>query len=222
MPVIFTHSCYCAPCCVILLLTCKKKLNQLNKSKMKTMKQNRLALMLSAVIISMATFSCSKSSSQPGGSNGGTETHIVDSRLVGTWMWSEAGDGAYYDDNGTYEGPAYGLALEYKIGADGNGTCFNHLYSSIGAGTEFTVDISSTGFFESDNQQHFGYFPLNGTYKSSEGTNRALSGAELWNTQTNTGKSFLYQKLEFKTIGGKQCFQVTSSDNVTDTYWKVE
>ena len=187
---------------------------------MKKIKHNKLTLVI-ALIFSIAISGCSKSSSQPGSTNN-TGTHVVDSKLVGTWMWTESADGAYYDDNGTYEGPAYGLALEYKIGADGNGTCFNHFTSTIGAGTEFTVDISSKGFFESDNAQHFGYFPLSGTYKTSEGTNRALSGTELWDIKTGTGKSFLYQKLEFKTINGKQCFEVTSSNGITDRYWKIE
>lgn len=187
------------------------------------LKTTVLSILCLALISATAT-SCSKSSSKPSNNNGGNPgtTHIVDSKLVGTWMWSEAADGAYYDDNGVYNGPAYGLALEYKISADGSGTAFNHLFSSIGAGTEFEVNIASTGFFESDDQQHLGYFPISGTYKTSEGTNRDLSGDELWNTQTNTGKSFLYQKLEFKTINGRECFEVTSSDNVVDTYWKVE
>jgi hypothetical protein len=120
-----------------------------------------------------------------------------------------------------YQGPSYGLALEYKINADGSGTCFNHLYSTIGAGTGLEVNISSVGFFESDNDAHFGYFPLSGRYVSSSGTNRPLNSDELWNSQTNTGKCYLYQKLVFKTIGGRECFQVTSSDNITDTYYKI-
>ncbi len=162
-----------------------------------------------------------KSSAQPDNLNN-SSSHNVDSKLVGTWMWTESADGAYYNDNGTYQGPAYGLAIEYKINADGSGTCFNHFTSTIGAGTSFTVDISSKGFFESDNQQHLGYFPISGTYKTSKGTNRSLAGDELWDNSTNTGKNFLYQKLEFKTINGRQCFEVTSSDNITDRYWKVE
>ena len=32
----------------------------------------------------------------------------------------------------------------------------------------------------------------------------------------------LYQKLEFKTIDGRKCFQVTSCDNIVNTYWKIE
>jgi hypothetical protein len=66
-----------------------------------------------------------------------------------------------------------------------------------------------------------GFFPTSGTYKSSSGENRALRADELWNTQTNSGRNFLYQKLVITTQAGRECFQVTSSNGVVDTYFKI-
>jgi hypothetical protein len=150
-----------------------------------------------------------------------TGKHIVDSRLVGKWMWTQNSDGAYYDNNGVYNGSAYGLASQYTINADGYGTCFNHMYSTIGTGTGLEVNISYNGFFESDDKGHFGFFPTSGTYKSSRGENRPLRADELWNSQTAKG-AFLYQKLVFTTQGQRSCFQVTSSSGTVDTYYKVQ
>ena len=147
--------------------------------------------------------------------------HKIDQRLVGNWMWTQGSSGAYYDNNGVYNGPAYGLAAKYSINADHLGTCYNHIYSTIGAGTSLEVNISYTGFFESDEDGHMGFFPTSGTYKSTSGENRSLRSDELWNTQNNTGRNFLYQKLVFTTQGGRECFQVTSSQGVVDTYFRI-
>jgi hypothetical protein len=150
-----------------------------------------------------------------------TGVHNIDPKLIGKWMWTQGSSGSYYDDNGVFNGPAYGLATQYNIGADGYGTCFNHAYSTLGAGTSLEVNISSNGFFESDDQGHLGFFPTSGTYKSTSGENRSLRADELWNTQTNSGKCSLYQKLVVTTQGGRECFQVTASNGVVDTYFKV-
>jgi hypothetical protein len=152
-------------------------------------------VILSILALSITATSCKKDvNANPGSENGGsTGIHKVDSKLVGKWMWTEGSDGAYYDDNGVYNGSAYGLASQYTIKADGSGTCFNHIYSTIGAGTDLEVNISYKGFFESDDQGHLGFFPTSGTYKSSSGENRSLRADELWNTQTNTGRNFLYK-----------------------------
>jgi len=150
-----------------------------------------------------------------------TVVHNINPKLVGKWMWTQGSAASYYDDNGVYNGPAYGLATQYTIGADGYGTCFNHAYSTLGAGTTLEVNISSTGFFESDDEGHLGFFPTSGTYKSTSGENRKLRADELWDTQTNTGKCSLYQKVVVTTQGGRECFQVTSSSGIVDTYFKV-
>lgn len=170
------------------------------------------------LVLAVATTSANCKKNPENNNNSGK--HNVDPRFVGKWMWSEAGSGAYYDDNGVYQGPSYGLATQYTINADGYGKAFNHAYSTIGAGTGLEVNISSNGFFESDDQGHLGYFPTSGTYKSSSGENRALRSDELWNEAKSTGAT-LYQKVEFKTIGGRECFQVTSSDGTVDTFYKV-
>lgn len=156
-----------------------------------------------------------------GGNTNNSGVHHVDPKMVGTWIWTDSGDAASYDDNGTYHGSLYGMATEYKIGADGYGTAYSHIYSTIGSGTSLVVDITSQGFFETDDQGHLGYFPTSGKYESSSGTYRDLYTSELWDANANTGKSFVYQKLVVTSQGGRACFQVTSSNDITDTYFKV-
>jgi hypothetical protein len=173
--------------------------------------------------VSISVTSCKKDNSVAPDieNNGSTGEHKVDPRLVGKWMWTRGSDGAYYDNNGVYNGPAYGLATQYTINADGSGTGFNHMYSSIGMGSGLEVNITYKGFFESDDSGHLGFFPTGGTYKSSSGENRLLRQDEVWNTQTNTGFKFLYQKLTFATQGQRECFQVTATDGTVDTFFKV-
>jgi hypothetical protein len=178
-----------------------------------------ILMMALFAIVSTAT-SCSKNSTKPVNPSGPSE-HVVDAKLVGTWIWTSSGDASWYDENGVYTGPSYGLAERYEIHADGSGSSFSHLYSTIGAGSSLEVNIASEGFFESDNAGHFGYFPLSGTYKSSSGENRNLRPDELYNEATGEGKYYLYQKLVFKTIDGRECFEVTSSDGLTDRYYKI-
>lgn len=168
------------------------------------------------LVIMAATAGCSKSKSKPGTDTGDIGTHYINPQLVGTWLWTEGSDGAYYNDDGVYQGAAYGLATRYKINADGSGTCFN---STLGG--SFEVNISSRGFFESDDQGHLGYFPLSGTYKTSEGTNRSLRPDELYDLKTGQGKVTLYQKVVVTEQGGRTCFQVTSGDDITDTFFKT-
>lgn len=192
--------------------------------KKRQLSLGKLSLMIVGLFaILIPVTSCEKDNNiTPGtGNNGNTGIHKVDPRLVGKWMWTKASDGAYYDNNGVYNGSAYGLATQYMINADGSGTCFNHMYSTIGIGTGLEVNISYKGFFESDDKGHLGFFPTSGTYKSSGGENRPLRADEVWNTQTNTGFKFLYQKLTFTMQGQRECFQVTSSDGTLDTFFKV-
>ncbi|MFT3702162.1 MAG: hypothetical protein QM802_07320 [Agriterribacter sp.] len=173
------------------------------------------------VIISIIALSCSKENQKPDSGSAGTGVHQVDSRLVGTWIWTSAGDANWYDESGVYTGPSYGLALEYEIHADGSGSSLSHFVSTIGAGSSMEVNINSTGFFESDADAHLGYFPLTGNYHSTSGESRVLNADEIYNPQSGKGKSFLYQKLEFKSINGRDCFEVTSSEGITDRYYKL-
>ncbi len=214
---------------------------------MKTRNFKSIALVAMAIFtITVSATSCSKDGSKPistpppidsttGGTNsGGTDSsvtnpgptdHVVDSKLVGTWMWTSSGDAGWYDDNGVYTGPSYGLAEEYKINADGSGTSLSHFVSTLGAGTSMEVNISSAGFFESDNQAHFGYFPLNGTYESTGalgGEDRDLNSTEVYDPKTGQGKFYLYQELVYGEVNGRQYFEVTSSDGITDRFYKVE
>ena len=146
----------------------------------------------------------------------------MDAQFVGKWLWTKGSDGAYYDDNGVYQGAAYGMAIQFKIGADGYGTCFNHVFSTIGEGTYLEVNISNEGSFESDDEGHLGFFTISGTYKSTSGENRALRTDELWNTKAGAGVNLLYQHVTFTTQGGRSCFQTTTSDGTVDTYFKMQ
>ena len=149
------------------------------------------------------------------------DKHLIDPRLVGKWMWTKASDGGYYSQSGVYSGAAYGFAIQYTVNADGSGSCFKHVQSTLGVGSGLVVDISYQGFFEMDDQGHMGFFPTSGTYKSSSGTNRVLRPDELWNTQTNKGMNYLYNKVEFTTQGGRPCYHTTSSDGKVDTFFKM-
>ena len=187
---------------------------------MKKVYSPKLILMITGLLIlTLSLSSCQKDNSVKPSTEEGV--HQVDARFVGSWMWTKGSTGAYYDDNGIYQGPSYGLATKYIINANGSGSCFNHLYSTIGAGTNLEVNISYNGFFESDDKGHLGFFPTSGNYKSSSGENRFLRQDELWNTKTNAGQSVLYQKVVFTTQGGRECFQVTSSEGVVDTFFKL-
>lgn len=150
------------------------------------------------------------------------DIHNVDGRLVGKWMWTKGSAGAYYDNNGTYKGSAYGFATQYNIAADGSGTCFSHIHSTIGAGSSLEVNISYTGFYESDDQGHLGFFPTSGTYQSSSGMARPLRADELWDVKANKGKCFLSQKLVITKQGERDCFKVTASDGTVDTFFKMK
>jgi len=171
-------------------------------------------------VIAASTTSCKKDGAKP--DKPGTDNHPVDARFVGKWMWTEGSDGAYYDDNGVYHGAAYGLATQFNIGANGYGTCYSHVFSTIGEGTYLEVNISYKGFFESDDEGHLGFFPTSGTYQSTSGENRELRPDELWNTQSGSGVNFLYQQVTFTRQGGRDCFQTTASNGTVDTYFKVQ
>lgn len=174
------------------------------------------------LIFSVSATSCSKDGViQPGGGDPGNGTHNVDPRLVGKWMWTKGSDVTYYDNNGVYKGSGYGFAWQYTINADGSGTAYSYVHSTIGTGTSLEVNISYKGFYESDDQGRLGFFPTGGTYKSSSGENRSLRADELWNTRTNSGRNFINQKLVFTTQGNRACFQVTSGNGVTDTFYKM-
>ena len=155
-------------------------------------------------IVVIGLTGCKKTTQQPG--NNVSDKHTIDARLTGTWLWTQGSDGAYYDNYGAYIGNAYGFATQYSINADGTGSSFSHVFSTIGVGSGIAVDIASTGFFETDGQGHMGYFPTSGTYTSGNGGKRSLNADELYNATTKSGKSFLYQQLTFAVQGGRQCY----------------
>lgn len=188
---------------------------------MKNLKQIAF-LILGALVLSISAISCKKDGSKPGNGNDNTGApHYVDPQLVGSWMWTSGSDGAYYDDNGVYHGAAYGFATKFTVNTNGYGTCFNHVFSDLGYGSRLVVDISYKGYFEMDNQGNLSFYPTSGTYKSSSGTNRPLSGDELYNASTGTGRVLTYPNVAFTTLGGRECFTLTFSDNETDVFYKM-
>ena len=176
----------------------------------------------SCLVLSILTTSCSKDGTTPGNNNGGNYgTHYIDPQLAGEWMWTSGSDGAYYDDNGVYHGAAYGFATKFTVDANGNGTCFQHVYSSIGPGTELAVDIAYNGYYEMDDEGSLNFYPMSGTYKSTSGTNRALHGDELYNPSTGGGRILTYPSVNFTTQNGRECLTVTYSDIETDYFYKL-
>ena len=190
---------------------------------MKKLNLKKLAfVILGFSVLSISAISCKKDATAPDNDNGTTTgTHSIDPRLVGKWLWTEGSDAGYYDDNGVYSGSGYGFAMQFNVDANGNGTCFSYVRSSIGGGTGLEVDIWYKGFFEMDNQGHMGFYPTSGTYKSTSGTNRALRPDELWNVSKGSGRSITFDQVTFTTQGGRECFQVTGSDQKVDAFFKV-
>ncbi len=175
---------------------------------------------LGALVLSLSAISCTKDDVvNPG--DPGTGIHKVDPKLVGKWMWTNGSDAAYYDNNGVYKGSAYGFALQFTINADGTGTCFDHIFSTLGGGTGLEVNISYNGYYESDSQGNMDFYSTGGTYKSTSGTNRALRSDEVWNPQTGKGAHFDLHHLVLTTQGQRVCFQVTDSDGSVSTFYKM-
>jgi|GEM_PF-1564274 len=188
---------------------------------MKNITLKTLALaVLSSLMFTTYAAGPKKAKAKPVSNEGDSTSHIVDTKFVGKWLWTKGSNSAYYNSNGVYNGAAYGMAVQLKIDANGYGTCFKHIFSNLGVGSYLEVNISYNGFFESDAQGHLGFFPTSGTYKSTGGENRALRPDELWDAKASTG-AMLYQKVNFTTQGSRECFQVTASNGVVDTYFRV-
>ena len=92
-----------------------------------------LFVIIGCLALTVFASSCDKKTKPNNGVDNGP--HHVDAQFVGKWLWTKGSDGAYYDDNGVYQGAAYGMAIQFKIDADGYGTCFNHVFSTIGKGS---------------------------------------------------------------------------------------
>ena len=188
---------------------------------MKTLQFKQTALLiLSIVIISFAGTGCSKSSDNPGNSIPGIHdygTHTIDARMKGEWMWTSGSDIGYYDENGTWEGSGYGFAYRMNIDAKGNGTLYSHIFAN--ATGYFGVDIYYTGYYETDNAGNLTFYSMGGQYVTSDGTDRALAGDEIYNASTGKGRTVSFPAIQFKTINNKECFTTTSS-GVEDIFWK--
>lgn len=173
-------------------------------------------IFLGLLLFFFTATSCSKNSDKPGSSTGipGTNdygTHNIDPKLKGEWMWTSGSDGGYYDDNGTWVGSAYGFAMRTSIDAKGNGTLYSHIFSDLGGGSYLAVDIYYTGYYEMDNAGNLTFYSMGGRYVSSSGTDRPLSGDEIYNPSTGSGRTLSFPAIQFKTIGGRACFTTTSS-----------
>lgn len=191
--------------------------------KMKHLNLNKLFFaIVGCLVLSIATMSCSKDGAKPDNTGGNYGTHYIDPQLAGECMWTSSSDGGYYDDNGVYQGSAYGFATKVAVDANGNGTLFNHVFSDLGYGSKLVVDIYYNGYYEMDDEGNLNFYPMSGTYKSSSGTNRALRPDELYNPSTGGGRIISYPSVNFTTQNGRECFTITYSESQeTDYFYKL-
>ena len=180
-----------------------------------------LFVLAGALFISLSATSCSKTAGKPGSHDGGVDygTHNIDSRLAGDWMWTSGSDGGYYDPNGTWQGSQYGFAYRMSVDAKGNGTLYSHIFSDLGYGSYLAVDISYKGYYEMDSDGNLTFYSMGGRYKSTSGTDRALSGDEIYNPSTGNGRTVAFPAVSFTTLGDRQAFTTTSSGE-TEAFYK--
>ena len=177
---------------------------------------------LSLLVISLSASSCSKSGDKPSGGVSGIHdygTHSIDDRLPGQWMWTSGSDAGYYNADGTWSGSAYGFAYRMNVDAKGNGTLYSHIFSNLGPGSYLEVNIYYTGYYEMDGDGNLTFYSMGGRYVSSSGTDRALSGEEIYNPSTGTGRTVSFPAVEFGSVSNREAFTTTSSGQ-TEPFFK--
>lgn len=188
---------------------------------MKQFNLKQLALMLLGILfLSIAATSCSKTGSAPGVPGiKDYGTHSIDPQLQGDWMWTEGSDIGYYNSDGTWSGGGYGFANRLSINSKGNGTLYSHIFSDLGPGSYLGVDIYYTGYYELDDNGTLTFYPMEGRYTNTDGTNRPLRSDELYNPSTGEGRTLYYPNISLTENGGREAFSTTSS-GVTDYFYK--
>ena len=151
--------------------------------------------MLCSCAVVLMSAGCKKSNGEGGGpdpvegSPSAQNPHKMnDPRLVGEWKRVSTSDINWQTDYGVNGGPQNGSYIDYKINADGSGTCVKYV-ATTEAGSTYTVFHRSSGFFLADkNGGPDGYYQL--TYcptsgiveltKNGVGNKTALTGNQLY------------------------------------------
>lgn len=152
-----------------------------------------VTLLLMAIVLTSA--GCQKSgteSNPPGGDDGPPSAQnphqMNDPRLVGEWKRVSVSDINWQTDYGVNGGPQNGSYIDYKINADGSGSCVKYI-ATTEAGSTYTLFHRSSGFFKADkNGGPEGYYQL--TYcptsgivemtKNGVSTKTKLTGSQLY------------------------------------------
>lgn len=197
----------------------KNKKIKTKTTKMKTLTMKQIVCMMISAAVMLCTMSCSKSADKPGGGIAIKDygTHNIDPQLQGQWMWTSGSDIGNYDENGTWQGSGYGFAWRLAVDGKGNGTLFSHIF--VDGGSYFGVDIYYNGYYEMDADNNLTFYPMEGRYTNSKGTNRPLNADEVYNTSTHAGRTIPFPQVQFKTQAGREAF-TTTTDNDEEVFFK--
>lgn len=161
---------------------------------MKKMTVFKTALALCSCAVVLMSAGCKKSSeSAPGQTEDGPPSaqnphQMNDPRLVGEWKRVSVSDINWQTDYGVNGGPQNGSYIDYKINADGSGTCVKYV-ATTEAGSTYTLFHRSSGFFKADKNggpegyYQFTYCPTGGIVeltKNGVSTKTKLAGSQLY------------------------------------------
>ncbi len=151
-----------------------------------------LTVCLCAVVLMSA--GCKKNNEgTPGGGEDGPPSaqnphQMNDPRLVGEWKRVSVSDINWQTDYGVNAGPQNGSYIDYKINADGSGTCVKYV-ATTEAGSTYTVFHRSSGFFLANKDggpegyYQLTYCPTSGIVeltKNGVSTKTKLTGSQLY------------------------------------------
>jgi hypothetical protein len=157
--------------------------------KKKNLSKCVVAICLSAFIV--VSFSCKKTESPDNTDDSPSAKNphqMQDTRIVGEWKNVSVSDFTWQNDFGVNGGPQNGSYLDYKINADGSGTCVKYVTTSE-PGNTYAVFQRTAGFFKAkpnggpEGYYEFTYCPTSGILELSKNgvtTKRKLTGNELY------------------------------------------
>ncbi len=160
---------------------------------MKTMNLSKFTMALVIAGAALLSTSCTKSK---GATNEIEDTkpsapnphQMNDPRIVGEWKNVSVSDFTWQNDFGVNGGPQNGSYLDYKISADGSGTCVKYVTTSE-PGNTYSVFQRTSGFFKAkpnggpEGYYEFTYCPTSGIIELSKNgvtTKRKLTSNELY------------------------------------------
>jgi hypothetical protein len=117
-----------------------------------------------------------------------TPNQMNDPRIVGEWKDVSVSDFTWQLDFDVNGGPQNGSYLDYKINADGSGTCIKYVATSE-QGITYSVFHRSSGFFKAkpnggpEGNYEFTYCPTSGIVeftKNGVTTKNKLAGSQLY------------------------------------------